>query len=232
MRWSEVEQTQPRLARLAHERVIGPGVVLVATIRRDGTPRLSPVEPYVLDGDLWLSMMWQSTKVRDLMRDQRILVHSVITNRDGTEGEFKIRGTVRVDDDPARQRGNADAVAADLGWNPQPGRFHLFAVDLSQVTFITYDPGGSGDQHVALWPPGREFIRRATSATSVGDPEPASDYIDLPVGASLVDLSHDPVRAECPGDRGRLVEQRAGVVGAAVGGGDVGEADQVRGHAR
>src|SRR5712691_314309 len=28
------------------------------------TPRLSPVEPYVLDGDLWLSMMWQSAKAR------------------------------------------------------------------------------------------------------------------------------------------------------------------------
>jgi hypothetical protein len=28
-----------------------------------------------------------------------------------------------------------------------------------------------------MWPPGREFIRRATSPTSVGDPEPASDII-------------------------------------------------------
>jgi len=232
MRWSEIEQSQPRLARLARERMIEPGVVLVATIRRDGTPRLSPVEPYVLDGDLWLSMMWQSTKARDLLRDPRILVHSVITNRDGTEGEFKIRGTVRADLDPVRQRRYADAVAADLGWKPQPGRFHLFAVDLSQVTFITYDPGGSGDQHVAQWPPGREFIRRGTSPTSVGDPEPASDYIDLPVGAGLVDLGHDAMRAGRLGDRGRLGQQRAGVVGAAVGGGDVRETDQVRGHAR
>jgi hypothetical protein len=33
----------------------------------------------------------------------------------------------------------------------------------------------------STWPPGREFIRRATSPTSVGDPEPASDYIDLQV---------------------------------------------------
>jgi hypothetical protein len=36
--------------------------VLVATIRGGGTPRLSPVEPFVMDGDLWLSMMWQSRK--------------------------------------------------------------------------------------------------------------------------------------------------------------------------
>jgi hypothetical protein len=55
-------------AGLAQQRLIGPGVVLVATIRRDGTPRLSRVEPYVLDGALWLSMMWQSAKAQDLAR--------------------------------------------------------------------------------------------------------------------------------------------------------------------
>ena len=83
-------------------------MVLVATIRRDGTPRLSPVEPFVLDGDLWLSMMWQSTKARDLLRDPRILVHSVITSRDGAEGEVKLRGSARDEPDPAVQRRYAE----------------------------------------------------------------------------------------------------------------------------
>jgi hypothetical protein len=175
--WSDIEHAQPRLAALGRERLIGPGVVLVATIRRDGTPRLSPVEPLVLDGDLWLSMMWQSTKARDLLREPRILVHSAITSRDGTEGEFKIRGTARAEDDPAVQRRYADTVASSLGWNPQPGRFHLFAVDIGHVTVISYD-SATGDQHVAMWPPGHEFVRRATSATSVGDPEPASALIE------------------------------------------------------
>ncbi|HEY3883126.1 MAG TPA: pyridoxamine 5'-phosphate oxidase family protein [Trebonia sp.] len=177
MHWSDLEEAQPRLAELGKEKLLGPGVVLVGTIRRDGTPRLSPVEPYLLDGELWLSMLWQSTKARDLLRDPRILVHSVITGRDGAEGEFKIRGTVRTEEDPSVHRRYADAVSANLGWNPTPGRFHLFAVDIDQVTYIQYDPGGSGDQHTALWPEGREFIRRATSSTSVGDPEPASDIL-------------------------------------------------------
>jgi len=176
MRWSDIEHAQPRLAGLAQRSLIGPGVVLVATIRRDGTPRLSPVEPYVLDGDLWLSMMWQSAKARDLLRDPRILVHSVIASRDGAEGELKMRGAARAEHDQSVQRRYADAVAADLGWNPQPGRFHPFAVDISHVTFISYN-NATGDQHVAMWPPAREFIRRATSATSVGDPEPVSDII-------------------------------------------------------
>lgn len=172
-----MEAKQPRLAGLAHKRLIEPGVVLVGTIRRDGTPRLSPVEPYLLDGDLWLSMMWQSMKARDLSRDPRLLVHSVITGPNSAEGEFKIRGNARGEHAPAVQRRYADAVSANLGWNPEPGQFHLFAIDIGHVTFISYDPGGSGQQHVATWPPGREFIRRATSATSVGNPEPISDII-------------------------------------------------------
>jgi Pyridoxamine 5'-phosphate oxidase len=178
MHWSDIEHAQHRLARLGHQRLIEPGVVLVVTIRRDGTARLSPVEPLVLDGDLWLSMMWQSAKARDLLRDPRVLVHGIVTSRDGADGEFKIRGTARTEDDPAVQRRYAETVTSSLGWSPQPGRFHLFAVDISQVSFISYDTA-TGDQHVALWPPGREFIRRATSDTSVGDPEPISDLIEI-----------------------------------------------------
>jgi Pyridoxamine 5'-phosphate oxidase len=177
MRWSEMVQAQPRLAALGQRRLIEPGVVLVATIRADGAPRLSPVEPFLMDGSLWLSMMWQSTKARDLLRDPRILVHSVITNREGTEGEFKVRGTARPEHDPAVQRRYAAGVASSLGWEPAPGRFHLFDVEIDAVTFIRYDPP-TGDQYVTMWPPGRDFVRRATSATSVGDPEPVSEIIE------------------------------------------------------
>src|SRR5882757_8295568 len=139
MHWSDIEHAQQRLARLGYQRLIEPGVVLVATIRKDGTARLSPVEPLVMDGDLWLSMMWQSGKARDLLRDPRILVHGIITSRDGAAGEFKVRGTARAEDDPAVQRRYAQTVATSMGWNPQPGRFHLFAVDISHVSFISYD---------------------------------------------------------------------------------------------
>jgi hypothetical protein len=171
MRWSSVEREQPRLARAGRQRLIEPGVVLVATIRRDGTPRLSPVEPYVLDGELWLSMMPGSTKARDLDRDSRVLVHSVITNRDGGEGEFKVRGVVR--DEPSRpvQERYAAAVASSLGWEPVPGRFRLFAVDIRDITVVRYDDA-TGDQFVTRWPSGGEFVRRGTSATTLGPPTP------------------------------------------------------------
>ena len=171
-----MEKAQYRLAEVGRERLIKPGVVLVGTIRGDGSARIGAVEPLVLDGALWLGMMWQSTKARDLLRDPRVLVHSVVTSREGSEGEFKIRGTVRAEDDPATYQRYADTVAERLGWRPQPGRMHLFEVDIDEVTFIVYD-AETGDQHVAMWPPPREFIRPNATATSLDDPEPVSDIL-------------------------------------------------------
>jgi Pyridoxamine 5'-phosphate oxidase len=173
MRWEELSEREPRLAEVAHDRLIKPGVLLVATIRRDGTPRLSPVEPLIFEGDLWLSMMWQSHKAMDLLRDDRILLHSIITSREGGDGEVKLRGrAVAVDDRDVRAR-YCDAVSA-LGWRPEEPWFHLFRIGVEDLTLIRY--AQSGDQHVVRWPTRTEFVRRETSATSVGPPEPDPDF--------------------------------------------------------
>jgi hypothetical protein len=173
MRWQELSEREPRLAEVAHDRLIKPGVLLVATIRHDGTPRLSPVEPLIFEGDLWLSMMWQSHKALDLLRDDRILIHSVVTARDGGEGEVKLRGhAVAVDDRDVRAR-YCDAVAV-LGWRPEEPWFHLFCIDIEDLTLIRY--AESGDQQVVRWPSRIEFVRRETSATSVGRPEPHPEF--------------------------------------------------------
>jgi hypothetical protein len=176
MRWDDLLTGQPRLGEIAHDRLLAPGVLLVVTIRRDGTPRLSPVEPFVLDGDLWLSMMLGSRKAADLLRDPRVLVHSVVTSPDGEDGEVKLRGTARHEQGKEPQRRYADAVSEALPWSPEAGLFHLFAVDIDQVTFVRYD-NATGDQYLVLWPPGRETVRRGTSATTVGEPEDSHDVL-------------------------------------------------------
>ncbi|HET6774383.1 MAG TPA: pyridoxamine 5'-phosphate oxidase family protein [Acidimicrobiales bacterium] len=172
MRWADLERDAPRLAERARERLVGPGVLLVGTIRPDGTPRVSPVEPLLLNGDLWLSMMWHSRKAADLQVDDRVLVHSIVTRSDGDEGEIKIRGRAVPVDDPELRLHYCNAVQS-LGWRPVEPYFHLFVVDIADTTCIRY--AKSGDQHVARWPAGVEFVRRATSPTSVGEPEPVTD---------------------------------------------------------
>src|SRR5439155_13891074 len=99
MRWADVEAKQPRLAALGREKLGERGVVRVGTIRRDGSARISPVEPLFWEGELWLPMGLGSTKAKDLMRDPRILVHSIVTSRDGTEGEYKVRGRATLETD-------------------------------------------------------------------------------------------------------------------------------------
>jgi hypothetical protein len=174
VRWADLERDAPRLAARARALVVEPGVCLVATVRRDGSPRLSPVEPLLLDGDLWLSMLWGSRKAADLRTDERILVHNIVTTREGQPGELKVRGRAAPVEDADRRDRYRAAVAA-LGWQPIEPWFHLFVVDVSEVTSISY--AGEGDQHVARGPAGVEFVRRATSPTSVGDPEPVSDLL-------------------------------------------------------
>lgn len=176
MRWNEFEASEPRLAALGRERLIEPGVVIVGTTRGDGTPRISPVEPLLWEGELWLSMLWGSYKAADLKRDPRVLVHSIVTGPDGGAGEYKVRGRAIEESSREFQQGYAREVRERIGWDPQPGQFHLFRIDVEDVTFIRYDQR-SGDQFVTRWPAGREFVRRGTTDTSLGDPEPYEDLL-------------------------------------------------------
>src|SRR6266576_5277939 len=100
MRWEEFASAAPELAELGAERFDKAGLSLVGTLRADGSPRISPVEPQFADGELMLGMMWQSRKARDLLRDPRVVVHSVVANKDGSEGDFKAYGRVRDVPDP------------------------------------------------------------------------------------------------------------------------------------
>ena len=170
MRWSAIAASEPTLGTAVFDSLIRPGVLLVGTIRRDGSPRISGAEPLVMDGDLWLSMMRASAKAKDLARDPRILLHSIVTGP-GPAPEVKVRGTVRAEQDHDVQRRYAAAVSAQIGWRPIVGEFALLVVDVEDVTYIGYDADTSG-QHVARWPAGQEYVRPSVTPTSLGPPQP------------------------------------------------------------
>lgn len=176
MRWAEVEARQPRLASVGREKLGAPGVVLVGTVRKDGSPRITPVEPFFWDGELWLAMGLGSLKAKDLMRDPRVLVHSIVTSPDGREGEYKVRGGAVLEEDAAVNADIAAAIASEKDYTPVPGKFHLFRVDVDDVTFVRW--GEDNDQYLTRWPPGVEQVRRGTSATSNAPAEPYSELLD------------------------------------------------------
>lgn len=175
MRWAEVEAKQPRLAAVGLEKLRAPGVVLVGTVRRDGSPRITPVEPFFWEQELWLMMGRDSWKARDLMRDPRVLVHSIVTSPDGRAGEYKVRGRAVVEEGDELNERVAGAVAHEKDYTPVPGKFHLFRVDIDDITFVRW--GEDNDQYLTRWPPGVEQVRRGTSATSNAPPEPYSELL-------------------------------------------------------
>lgn len=146
--WGEFAEWAPELTGLGRARFEGTGLSLVGSIRFDGTPRISPVEPLVLDGRLYLGMMWQSLKARDLIRDPRVLVHSCVTNKDGSDGEFKLRGRVTDVTDPAERIRYADAVEKQTQWRP-PEPYHLFAVEIEHAAYVFFK---DEVMHMKRWP--------------------------------------------------------------------------------
>jgi hypothetical protein len=157
MRWSEISARQPALGAVADRLLIEPGVAAGRDDPRDGTARISGVEPLVLDGDLWLSMMSGSAKSRDLGRDPRVVLNSVITSP-SPPAEIKVRGTARAVTGQDRQERYAAAVQEQIGWQPVVGQFTLFIIEVADITYIGSEPG-TGAQHVARWPSGEEYIR-------------------------------------------------------------------------
>ena len=146
--WQEFASQVPELAALGEAQFARTGLALVGTLRRDGWPRISPVEPFIVDGRLYLGMMWRSVKALDLLRDSRCIVHSTVSDREGTEGEFKVYGrAVEVTD--LEERGRfGDAVYAAIGFRPEEPEYHCFAIAVESVAFSQLH---DGQFHRQLW---------------------------------------------------------------------------------
>ena len=149
--WGQFSEKDRELAAIGEAQFGRTGLALVGTLRRDGWPRISPVEPFIVDGQLYLGMMWRSRKALDLRRDSRCVVNSTVSDRLGTEGEFKVYGrAVEVTDLEERSR-FADAVFAAIGYRPEEPEFHCFAVAIETVSYTQL----KDDQHVhRVWKSG------------------------------------------------------------------------------
>jgi len=148
--WGEFEAAEADLAALGRRRLEEPGVVLVGTLRRDGWPRISPVEPVIEHGELYLGMMPGSRKAFDLRRDPRCVVHSAVADRHGTGGDFKVYGRAREIDDLAELDRYLDALEARIHWRPSGP--YLCALQIEQVGFVEF---GGGEKRVRTWRPAR-----------------------------------------------------------------------------
>ncbi len=170
MKWAEFATEAPELARLARERFEEAGLALLGTIRPDGWPRISPLEPVFFEGHLVLGMTWHTQKALDLLRDPRCSLNSLVFERDGTDGEIKLRGRAFEVGPEVRSRLD-EHLQEKYGWRPSEVA-HQFSMDVTAAVFLQYI--GDLKNVVKEWREGhgvRERLRRWT----------LSGYEDLPI---------------------------------------------------
>ncbi len=147
--WREIEQDAADFAARVRGR-FGMGTnKTIATLRRDGAPRISASELEFSGGEVTLGMMGGSMKLLDVRRDPRIAVHSPTIEPPEDDpaswpGDAKLAGTVIETAPPAD--------------NPYEGA-GFFKLDITEVV-LTYL--GTPADHLVIesWHPGRGWRRR------------------------------------------------------------------------
>jgi Pyridoxamine 5'-phosphate oxidase len=137
--WHQVEEAAPELAARVRARFDAFKHKVLATLRKDGSPRVSGIEVEFSGGDVWLGGMLGSLKCRDLQRDPRFALHSGTEDppdkpEPGTVFDVKIAGrAVEVTD--------AETLAAHGGGGGEAA-FHLFKADITELVLVGLgDPG-------------------------------------------------------------------------------------------
>jgi hypothetical protein len=150
--WSDIEAEAPELAARARGHLDAFVHKTLATLRRDGSPRISGSEVIFADGDLWLGSMWQSRKARDLQRDPRFALHSGSPDPDaGWHGDAKLAGQVEEDLDEERRIRIFDGKGG-------PGPAHLFRCEIAELVVVSL-PDPPEFLVVESWHEGRGVTR-------------------------------------------------------------------------
>jgi Pyridoxamine 5'-phosphate oxidase len=144
--WQEFSEQAPDLAQTVRERFTVRKHCTMATLRRNGAPRVSGTEVELSDGQLWIGSMTGAMKALDLRRDPRVALHSPTVdppedNPSDWSGEAKVAGR-------AVEVPNADP--ADTS--------HRFRIDIDEAVLTQV----SGDRLVIRsWHPDRGVQERS-----------------------------------------------------------------------
>jgi Pyridoxamine 5'-phosphate oxidase len=148
-RWEDVVESEPAFAVEVQRVFDAHKHKTIATLRRDGSPRLSGLELEFMGGDVTFGMMPRSRKAADLRRDPRTEVHSASFIQEGEEmswaGDARISGRAREITDPSERATYTDTP---------PEAHPLFVLDVDRVVRIKLD-GSPPHLLIQTWRPGR-----------------------------------------------------------------------------
>lgn len=153
-RFADLEIEEPEFAARVRATFDAHAHKFLATLRADGSPRISGIEMSFQRGEPWIAGMPRSAKFADLRRDPRFSLHSGSPEPDAFAADAKFSGRALEITDPDERR----SFGIEAGVSPGLMNFELFRVDLDQVVLVHLD-----DQKKALvissWRPGRGLTR-------------------------------------------------------------------------
>ncbi|MBI1759491.1 MAG: pyridoxamine 5'-phosphate oxidase family protein [Actinobacteria bacterium] len=153
--WQQFADQAPDLAERMRARFTAARHHVLATLTRDGSPRVSGTEVEFRGDDLLIGSMWEARKARDLRRDGRFALHAHTGDGSMACGDAKLTGLAVEVIDPTTLR----AVADDHHMSGGPSEpFHLFQLLIGTAVLTSVHP--DGDRLVIeSWRPG-EPVRR------------------------------------------------------------------------
>ncbi|MBA9003372.1 pyridoxamine 5'-phosphate oxidase family protein [Thermomonospora cellulosilytica] len=153
-RWREVADTAPEFARQVRALMDAHRHKTIATLRADGSPRISGIEAYFIGDELCFGSMPGARKALDLRRDPRFALHTASVTPDEEDpsswpGDAKFTGrAVEITD-----RAEIEDLLRDRGLDPAAfPDSHFFRADIHEVVRTRVQ----GDRlHIDLWRPGQ-----------------------------------------------------------------------------
>jgi hypothetical protein len=127
--WDEFVHAAPDLAAAIRSRFEADVHAVLATLRADGSPRVSGLEIRFRDGELWLAMMPDSRKADDFRRDPRFALHSA-PDTTLNDGDATVNGSAREVTDPSQLARFVDS----LDRPPPSSGVGLFRADISDAS--------------------------------------------------------------------------------------------------
>ncbi|MEU5823546.1 MULTISPECIES: pyridoxamine 5'-phosphate oxidase family protein [Streptomyces] len=161
--WADFRAAEPDFADTVRRRFAQYKHHVLATLRKDGSPRLTGLEIDFWEDEPHLGMMPDSRKALDLRRDPRFALHANPgPGSDLADGDVRISGRAVEVTDPA-------VLARFIGERTPPEPFHLFRVEPTEVVRVGLEGGDT--IVISTWRPGRPLrtLRRGNEAGTVSE---------------------------------------------------------------
>ena len=160
--WSEFAAEAPHVAGIFVRRhADAQNLCFMATTRSDGYPRISPLEPRIIDPELVIVGMPGTSKYKDLARDPRLCLHTATVDPHLADGDVKIWAEAVDLKDESLHKRFADDLFEASGFDVRGETFDPFYVaDITGASSIELED----DQLViTIWKPGEgETVVRKT----------------------------------------------------------------------